>query len=516
MQTEKEYIIGREINALRCESIGEYALPDYNTDVKKLLSIRTCAFPTGKFVGDDLLEFSGTVGYEVVYLDAENSITHTEFSTDYEAAVRISSDTYCDSDIKTSVSACNVRLIGPRKFSVKCSLDSDVRIAEKRVYAVGGDAFIEYEPEIVSGTAQVFSPVFGVGDVREISEEITSFDGVIVDEVEVLLCDVTSEIGSVDATESGAAVKGNIKASVLYKNGDDIPKSVEKVIPYSQEIAGDGFLECGALEGYVDITSAKASVNPTEEGVAIAIALSFVPKIYAKKNSEIDIVADAYLKERGSDNEYSEFAYTEHICTERSESNFVGEYHFDDGEIDKIDAIIHSDGTARVDLCEILDSAVKIAGEIKFSAIACQISEDGEYNYLPIKFALPFEHNVNINCQKHDNMRVIPNVSVRDVKMDVSENNLSVSAALFVCISLFSEKRQRCLGASYLTDEEFRRDESVVTVYYPDASESLFDIAKRFHTSAKSIAEANRLTETVFASQTSAVGGMGIKKLLIK
>ena len=62
MQTEKEYILGREINALRCESVGEYSLPDYNGDVKKVLLVKTQVYPAGKFVGEDLLEFSGSVG----------------------------------------------------------------------------------------------------------------------------------------------------------------------------------------------------------------------------------------------------------------------------------------------------------------------------------------------------------------------------------------------------------------------------------------------------------------------
>ena len=155
MQTEKEYLIGREISSLRCESVGEYSLPDYNGDVKKILMVKTKVFPTGKFVGDELLEFSGSVGYEVVYLDAENTVTHAEFSTDYDAAVKINAESYVDSDVRTSVSGCNIRLVGPRKMSVKCMLDNDVQISEKKSYGIVGDAFMEYEPELLLRCANV-------------------------------------------------------------------------------------------------------------------------------------------------------------------------------------------------------------------------------------------------------------------------------------------------------------------------------------------------------------------------
>ena len=83
-------------------------------------------------------------------------------------------------------------------------------------------------------------------------------------------------------------------------------------------------------------------------------------------------------------------------------------------------------------------------------------------------------------------------------------------------VTLSAQKRQRCLGASYLTDEEYSSDASVVTVYYPDASESLFTIAKKFHTSVGEIAVSNKLTESVFASSDAPLGMHGVKKLLIK
>ena len=108
MQTEREYLRAKEIPSLRCESVGEYSLPDYNGDVKRVLAVKSKVHPSGKFVGEDSVEISGTVAYEVVYLDSENNITHADFTTDYDAAVKINSETYVDSDVTTSVAGCNL------------------------------------------------------------------------------------------------------------------------------------------------------------------------------------------------------------------------------------------------------------------------------------------------------------------------------------------------------------------------------------------------------------------------
>jgi hypothetical protein len=55
------------------------------------------------------------------------------------------------------------------------------------------------------------------------------------------------------------------------------------------------------------------------------------------------------------------------------------------------------------------------------------------------------------------------------------------------------------LASSEFTDEVFEKEENAITVYYPTEDETLFDIAKRFHTSPIEIAADNSLTEEVFA-----------------
>ena len=515
MQIEKEYTVGREINTLRCESVGEYSLPDYNGDVKKVLLVKTQVFPSGKFVGEDLLEFSGSVGYEVVYVDGENNVTHADFSTDYEAAVKINSENYVDSDVKTVVSSYNMRLIGPRKFSVKCSLDSDVRISERREHSIDGDAFMEYEPEYMSTTANVYTSAFASGAAREINEEISVIDGAIADEVEILLCDVRPDVTVSERTENGALIKGSIKVDLLYRNADDNFKKAEKEIPYSEEISLDGAEDFDTLDLRIEMVNKKATVIPTENGVSLNASLSVLPRVCGVRNGKVDLVTDLYLKERGTENEYSDFGYIEHICTERCDGEVSAKYPLSEFDAPDISEIICADAALRTESCEILDQSVKINGEIKFSAIACQVSEDGERSFVPVKFSEQFEQYVNVSCQIHDNMRANCSVCLGDVKMDVDDGHIVASCDLMASVSLVADRRQRCLGASYVTDDEYGGDDSVVTVYYPDASESLFEIAKKFHTSVGAIAESNRLTESVFAS-SQPLASCGVTKLLIK
>lgn len=516
MQTQKEYLSGREISALRCESLGDYSLPDYNGDVKKVLAVKAKVFPTGKFVGDDLLEFSGSIGYDVVYLDSENTVTHAEFTTDYDGAVRINSETYVDSDIATYVSSCNLRLVGPRKLSVKTLLDNDVRITENKRYDIPGDAFVEMEPELSTSTVKVLSHHFARGELREYNEEILCIDGVISDEVEILLNDIEFIADSVEKLDGKIGVKGYYKTLLLYRNSNSAPQVVTKEIPVDDAIEFDGAVSIDSVDIRAEITSLKGRVEPTENGVSLVVSFSSLPVVCGVKNCELEIVSDAYLKECGTDNEYSEFGYTEHICTESSEDKFEARVPLSELGVEEVNDIIWCEGVPRVEKCDFNGKSVEIIGEIKFSAIACQVNEDGDKLFCPIKINAPFTQNVNVSCQMNENIHLNCHLDCLECKIEVDSNHALASCVLSTHVTVNSQKRQRCLGSSYLTNEEYSRDESIVTVYYPDRSESLFDIAKKFHTSVSSIAESNRLTQAVFASSLEPLGSFEIKKLIIK
>ena len=516
MQNEKEYMICRELNSHRCESVGEYSLPDYNDDVRKILAVKTKVFPSGKFVTDESLEFSGTVSYEIVYIDAENELTHAEFSTDYDSSVRINAQTYVDSDVKTSVSNCNVRLVGPRKLSVKCLLDNDVSISERRTYFIEGDAFMEHEPESMAVSLDVLSVAFLSGEMREMSDELTSIEGAIVDEVELLLSEARFDVDSLELADGTVRVKGEINVSALLKNADSPVRMVRKQIPYTDELPLADSESFDELDARVEINSLKTALSPTEDGVSVTVSLGATTRVKVRRNCAVDVVSDAYLKERATANEYLDFNYTEHVCTETKEEKLEFKRPLSELYLDGFSEIMYADAVVRVEKCEILEKSVEIQGEICFSGIACQVFEDGGNNYAPVKFTAPFVQNVNINCQIHDNLRPYGVVSANDVKINIDADELIASLALTSCVTLTSDRKQRCLGASYLTDEEYVRDDSVVTVYYPDSSENLFEIAKKFHTSPVEIAEENRLSEAVFASVDAPVGSFNVRKLLIK
>ena len=64
-------------------------------------------------------------------------------------------------------------------------------------------------------------------------------------------------------------------------------------------------------------------------------------------------------------------------------------------------------------------------------------------------------------------------------------------------------------------EENEESDDAVVTVYYPKKNERLFDVAKRYRTTAKKIAAYHELSESVIFSPDSEDSLIGVKRLII-
>ena len=55
------------------EAAGEYVLPDYQPEIRKILHVRAAVLPSGKYLGGAKAEFAGTVAHTVLYTDADRT-----------------------------------------------------------------------------------------------------------------------------------------------------------------------------------------------------------------------------------------------------------------------------------------------------------------------------------------------------------------------------------------------------------------------------------------------------------
>ena len=165
------------------DSSCEYILPDYMGDIKKILTSKARILPGGRFASDGEVEVTGTVEYEVIYADSENRLTAVNTSSDYSVSLPIPAEGYVGCAADGRVANFNIRITGPRKMSLKSSVEVAAVITTEAELEVVGDVFSgEREPQYTSRSISVENAKYGKSLEREYAEEAERLGGVMADD----------------------------------------------------------------------------------------------------------------------------------------------------------------------------------------------------------------------------------------------------------------------------------------------------------------------------------------------
>ncbi len=516
IKTSVSYLKNQKCADVYTESQTDYVLPDYLGDVRKILFTEASLRPSGRFAGGDEVEFSGIVVYNMIYLDGEGELSSVEFSSDYDYSVKCSGEDYNDSIADTRVSNYAVRLIGPRKINAKASLVGSVRLSERESLDVSGDAFSgEYSPEINSGSVDVRVSKTSSLSEREYAESVARLDGAIADEVKVIYSSAETMVDEVHAEEDSVSVKGKLRMCAVIKNGDEPAYCAEKLVSFDESVEFEGVTPSMILSPELTVSSLRSSVNADETGCEVVLSGIVEICVIGEGNQRVDLLLDGYLKEAPTVNSYESFNYTTLVDAASVKGSHNAELDRADIESEGLREIIFLTSTPKVEQVESCDGGVSIVGEIRYSGLASEMIGD-KISYTPIKFSSPFATNVNLNCQNDDKTQVEVEVHTRNSSATLDSEKLYATCTLESSAVAVTDGCERILSSmSRCEGESYESDGARITVYYPTSDDTLFSVAKRFHTSGIKVAKDNDITESVFASDNPTGSLSGVKKVII-
>ncbi len=494
------------------ESVAEYTLADYMGDVKKILTVRASAIPSGKFSGEGATEFSGIVSYDILYSDFEGKLTHLNTSSDFDISVPQDNEKYIDSMLDARVSNVSVRLTGPRKLIAKATVSTSVKISEEDDLSVLGDAFDGGKSvETLSEEVKLEKSLFTTSSEREYAEEAERLEGVRADDVEVITTSGAVRIFESIATEGGVNVRGEIIITSIIRTEEQPPFAIRKIIPFEEKIELDFDMPDGVGAATATLSSVSAAV--TEEGEGSVVCVNAILELSAmlSENRDVKVIKDAYIVNRDTAARYEDFECESLVCmnTRSEEIRLL----FDREELGCENArnILTMIAEPRTVEKKKTHNGFDVSGDIAFSGIACEVNDDNTVNYLPLKFSSPFKMNVNCGCQIPEKSEIEATVTIPDVETGLDAEKMSVKCTMDVKYRITSKSTvKRLAECSVAGDTEYVSTPSLITVYYPESDENLFDVAKKFHTTPTKIATDNSLSEAVSTSPAP------LKKLIIR
>ena len=153
---------------MRTESAGEYTLPDYQPEIRRVLRVRTRVLPSGKYRRGGRAEYAGLCVHTVLYSAGDGSLASAEVSSEYGFSFP-ADDEAIISMTPPIVEGVSCRLGGPRKLAIRAVLAFTPHVYTER--EAGGElAELARDPEVVCLTHHIRSK-----ELTVLSESLSLF-----------------------------------------------------------------------------------------------------------------------------------------------------------------------------------------------------------------------------------------------------------------------------------------------------------------------------------------------------
>lgn len=510
------YIKEEKTQGVRTESAGEYLLPDYMGDIKRLLRFSANATPVSKLAGQDAVSFLGSVNYRILYLDAEDKLTEACFSSDYEYE-RAVTEGFIDADIETEVQNLSVRLAGPRKISAKASLCHNVySVSEQTVKCKGlSESFEKRIAEVRQHSAVYFS-----SEARELAEELGRLDGISSDEVEVIKCECVAGMATVKANEGGAELKGEAKLYAILSVGGDLV-TLSRTVPIEEQVTlARPIPEDVACSGRVFVTDATVNLNnesSSAENGALGCYASVVMSVTVECRGRVDyneatsVVTDAYAVGHKCEQGYGKLQFVELLESRYDQRPCTREIKKSELGAEGLHDLLECD--ARISNVRTADCAegTELCAEILFTVIA---RDERDGTVVSVKYPIEYKSIVK-NKMNDDKARTRVGLQIYSPSVTHDADKVYFAFNAAECVTVEITREISVLSSVTATPEEKCSSRRVIA-YYPDKSDTVYEIAKKYAVSTKDIIAGNADSLSPSTDVYSSQALDGVSRILIR
>lgn len=510
--------------AVSCESSTEYTLPDYMGDVRRVLHSEAMASPATGFVGEGSAEFSGVVAYRVLYVNADGQLEEAEFTSEYDFSVPVGEHAFAAHD-DTRVTSFSVRPMGPRRFHAKSCLRSTVDIEESGVSVAPK---LPEGSERQTATLNVMQRLHGESEEREYAQVLTHLaadmatssreefvprdeqapgegDG-WVDEVRILSAGGYITVQQAQAVSDGVLLSGTMELSAIVTTPGQPPFAITRSVPFEEKIAILGGAEDMQASGRAQLCSVTASVNPDAEGaeVVLHVVAEFAADAFAER--AVPVVTDAYLPGQGSTQEYGQLQYARFCGTGCEQMPLSATVAREDWDSDCAREVLLTHAHPVLERVETGENGARAIGRVELHAVCCGIGEHDVPVYTVMKTGVPFA--LSLPCQMGTDGCLTARVDVQQLRGTLDASGLLLEGTLAVCWEGRCEQTVQSVTALSPVPRE-AAPAGHLTVYYPAAGETLWEIGKRFCVPVGRLAEENGGEEACLSRLGGASGGGG-------
>lgn len=503
-----------------CEAAGEYTLPDYRPEIRKILHLRAAAMPAGHYQNGGRAEFAGTVPHTILYADGEGKLAAVTLDADYDFSLPLPEEGEYTTTVDSMVEGTSCRLFGPRKLSLRTRVKSLVHLLREEeispvIRGMGSESdlsSLEKQTERMESMTQACgsSGAFTLNSTVRLDSPATG--------AEAVWAGGSLLVSECRAQEGGCLCRGHAWVRCLLQEEGGVPYAVREKIPFEQLVPIAGATERSSCLGYGRLLAAEVELLPGEgeENGSLAFTVSAEVDACATGTQVCNPVSDLYSTDYEMTCTYRPLTVTRSLGGVMGNYTVSGSRPRTECDCEKAATVVDADGRLEIQSVQVERGRTVVCGRLLTVAILTAV-EEGSAPLLSAEIPVPFRIETELRPAPGTHPRFDCHGELISARARIEQSAITVDCEIALALSAYEDDTRQVLS-----DAEPDRSLPVehrgnrVYVVYPREEDTLFSLAARYHKSRAAIAAQNGLGEGVLVVSHMPASLDGVHHLLIE
>ena len=478
---------------LHVELNSDFSLPDYKSEIRRLLWTRACVIPPSEYVGNGSATLSGEIQYKILYLGADGGLYSATLSDSYSIdapfefnAHSVNTDDVCVFAFCLTDSV-NTRVLGPRRLNIRSRVSCRALALSPAIYTpelIGVHNAASIENLIFESPA--LSALKCVGDPISVTDHITLEAG--FDNARIIDTTASAFVSECSTVQDKINIKGDVLLKILYCNDaeSEHPLMINKRLPFSATVYCEGVSASFECAAHCFISDESFTVE--ENGIDVEFALT--PCAIAQKVINVPYIADAYSTERATVTSTAEMSVMHPAKCFNGNLTQNDVFSLDEAKISHDAKIVDVCGKVTPTLLSLENGRLVLTGSCDYQVVYYL---DGEYSVRPLSAPLRYE----IDCKgaaEPSELYYGTQVSIAAERARSDGERLYIDSELCVCCFA-----QASTQISYLKDMSFgdrhAKTSGELVLCFPERDADVWSVAKLYGESQRKIRLQNSIAE---------------------
>lgn len=492
LEIKKELLNSSE---LFCQSKCEQALsveinlPDYCSDIKRILKCIVTAGVSGVSVSGEAVSVSGSIVTRLVYVGEGEKIDCYEHTSPLSCNTQINNlPENAVFRTVTKTDYVNCRAVSQRRISISGNISTLIYAYRENKNEVPSE-IKGMSVQCKKEKANITNLICQTEKTFDLSETV-ALDSEKSDIGKIIRCGSHISLQSKKAIADKLLIKGDLCCEILYADSDKgALTKIRHTMPISQIVNLAGVTDKSNIALLLSVSQFVVSAKNDSSGRCrlLEIAARISAFVSCREEKEISFIEDCYSTEYETAGEYKLTELSRLVMNEEKEITSEQTVDFSDGGIENISDMWCSDLS-----CNLNEKNGSVCGECAFLLCGIYTDKSGAVRYgernVTAEINLPLKSDKeSIRCDCSACVTSLEFSAVGGGKI-----KLKVQLSLNCCIYATEHRRLLC---EIKIDENAKKEElyPALSLYFAQKGEKIWDIALRYNTTEALIKEENGL-----------------------